>query len=78
MVERTLAKKEANLQIEYATASIDVSVKIGVGTKRKFEHMSSDDVDIEMPYLTNTKDIAAHTKLIALDDASCHKLASTS
>ena len=77
LIERTIVSKEANLVQEHATSSINITVQLTTGSKRKF-HRTSDDTEstnVGMPYLVNPKDIAAHTRLIAMDDLNLHKAA---
>ena len=78
LVERTLQKEDANLHIEHVTTQVTVNMTTSSGTKRKFEQMSGSarerDTSMSMPVLMNPKDIEAHTKLVAMDDAEIHKL----
>ena len=74
VVERTDVKSDANLQLEYAIASFDISVRLDCGVKRKFPEMSGEGHDVKMPVLVNPKDIPAHTKLLAMDDVAVHKI----
>ena len=47
------------------------------GAKRTYSQMSGADADIKIPYLTNPKNIDAHTMLLALDDEDIAKVSSS-
>ena len=70
VIPRTIEKASSNLVLEYAKCTCDIKVTVGAGSKRNFENSESMDI----PYLCNPKDIAAGTKLAALDDLALHKI----
>ena len=68
-IDRTTAKADANLTLEYAKVNLNIGVEFPKGRKR-----SQTDSTIEVPYLVNPKEIPAHTRLIAIDDVQLQKL----
>ena len=71
-IPRTVVKKEANLLLQKASA--DLSVKVTVpGMKKKLESSTKDN-EVAVQVLTNPLPIEAHTRLVALEDMTLHKL----
>ena len=66
VMERTQAKKEANLALAYAHIDISASINAG-GNKRAKVALAKDECP-QVPYLVNPQAIPAHTKLVAIDD----------
>jgi hypothetical protein len=70
-VQRTLVKKEANLVLSYAKPSLNVSVTMPGKKKVSKQERNS---EIEIPLLTNTGAIKAHTLLVAMDDVALNEV----
>ena len=68
LIEQTAKKADANLVLEYAKANFDIKVELGK-KQSKQSHSA-----VEMPYLTNPSDMAAHTRLVALQDSKIQKI----
>ena len=66
-----MVKKEADLVLSYARPHLNVSVTMPGKKKVSKQERNS---DIEIPLLTNTAAIKAHTLLVAMDDVALNEV----